>query len=524
MVQRDTRPPVLRGFTFSKVLGAGGFSDVFLYDQELPKRKVAVKVLLAEGLTPENRNAFVAEANLMAMLSAHPYIVTIFHADVADDGRPYFIMEYCSGPNLADRYKQSPLTVPEAIRTGVRVAGAVATAHQAGVLHRDIKPANILTNDFGWPALTDFGISSTVVDEGMAQTTTRAAIASGDTGGTGSTGSRSVGLSVPWSPPEMFEDAPAPDVRSDVYSLAATIYTLLAGYSPFEVPGGRNQSLDLMGRIERGAITPLTRTDVPASLLTILKKGMAVKASARYDSAVDFARALQRVELELNYQPTPIDVPNLVVPAPDAPAGPAEDETRARGVTTVAAQQRTVPAASPDAAPLNDATMIRSAAGTHPATRSPSPDADGARGPRKRRSKVGLVVGGVSAVIVLAVAGALAATSGDPKDPGIPSPSSTPHNDTILGDVVPAPALESAAPSADGTSVTFKWSNPAPVEGDIYIWQRTDGAAAQDRFPVEAPEVTIDEVTPGTTVCISVWIRRDQGGKLSAEPMEECYP
>ena len=123
MVQRDMRPPVLRGFTFSKVLGAGGFSDVFLYDQELPKRKVAVKVLLAEGLTPESRNAFVAEANLMALLSAHPYIVSIFHADVADDGRPYFIMEYCSGANLSDRYKQSPLTVPEAIRTGIRVAG-----------------------------------------------------------------------------------------------------------------------------------------------------------------------------------------------------------------------------------------------------------------------------------------------------------------------------------------------------------------------------------------------------------------
>ena len=521
MVQRDTRPPVLRGFAFAKVLGAGGFSDVFLYDQELPKRKVAVKVLLAEGLTPENRNAFVAEANLMAMLSAHPYIVTIFHADVADDGRPYFIMEYCSGANLADRYKQNPLTVPEAIRTGIRVAGAVATAHQAGVLHRDIKPANILTNDFGWPALTDFGISSTVVDEAIAQTTTRAAIASGDTGGTGS---RSVGLSVPWSPPEMFEDAPAPDVRSDVYSLAATIYTLLAGHTPFEIPGGRNQSLDLMGRIERGAITPLTRTDVPASLLAILKKGMAVKASARYDSAVDFARALQRVELELNYQPTPIDVPNLVVPAPEAPAGPAEDETRARGVTTVVAQQRPARAASPDAAPLNDATMIRSAAGAQASTQSPSPDAGDAVGPRKRRSKAGLIVGGVSAVIVLAVAGALAATSGDPTDPGIPSPSPTPHNDTLLGDVVPAPALESAVAGADGTSVTFAWSNPAPVEGDIYIWQRTDGAAAEDRFPSEDPEITIDEVTPGTTVCISVWIRRDQGGKLSADPLEACYP
>ncbi len=360
MVQRDSRPPVLRGFTFSKVLGAGGFSDVFLYDQELPKRQVAVKVLLAEGLSDENRNAFVAEANLMALLSAHPYIVSIYHADVADDDRPYFIMEYCSGPSLAERYKQKPLSVPEAIRTGIRVAGAVATAHQAGVLHRDIKPANILTNDFGWPALTDFGISSTVVDDAVAQTTTRAVIDTADTGGTQS---RSVGLSIPWSPPEMFEDAPVPDVRSDVYSLAATIYTLLAGHTPFEIPGGHNQSLDLMGRIERGAITPLNRTDVPASLLAALKKGMAVKPSARFDTAVDFGRALQRVELELNYQPTAIDVPNLVIPAPMAPAGPAEDETRARGVTTVAAQKKAppTPSAASDDPVVDEATIVRSA-------------------------------------------------------------------------------------------------------------------------------------------------------------------
>ena len=521
MVQRDSRPPVLRGFTFSKVLGAGGFSDVFLYDQELPKRKVAVKVLLAEGLTPENRKAFVDEANLMALLSAHPYIVSIYHADVADDGRPYFIMEYCSGPSLAERYKQKPFTVPEAIRTGIRVAGAVATAHQAGVLHRDIKPANILTNDFGWPALTDFGISSTVVDDTIAQTTTRAAIEEGDTG---STASRSVGLSVPWSPPEMFEDAPIPDVRSDVFSLAATIYTLLAGHTPFEVPGGRNQSLDLMGRIERGAITPLDRTDVPASLLAVLKKAMATKAADRYDTAVDFARALQRVELELNYQPTAIDVPNLVVPAPEAPVGPAEDETRARGVTTVAAQQK-APAPEPrDARPVDDATMIRSEAGK-----------DGGRGgagaaaaddaPRPRRGKTGIVVGSVALVVALGVGAAVLTTGGGGAPGPSPSPTETSHGSALIDDVVSTPVLVSAGPSADGKGVTFEWSNPDPMEGDTYVWQRTDGAASDtSRVPTTETSVTIGDVKSGTTVCVSVWIRRDKGGKLSADPLKECYP
>ncbi len=310
MARAAAAPPELKGFTFVKPLGSGGFSDVHLYDQELPRRRVAVKVLLTEGLTAASREAFVAEANVMAQLSAHPYIVSIHTADVADDGRPYFIMEYCSGPSLADRYKAQPLSVVETLRTGVRLSSAIATAHQAGILHRDIKPANVLTNDYGWPALTDFGISSAVEDHELPlHTTTRPVTDSGAT-----TGSQSVGMSIPWSPPEMFDDQPRPDVRSDVFSLAATLYTLLAGRTPFEIPGRPNGALDLMGRIERGDITPMDRTDVPASLLAVLRKGMAVSRAERFASAVDFARALQRVEMELNYAPTTIDVPNLVVP------------------------------------------------------------------------------------------------------------------------------------------------------------------------------------------------------------------
>src|SRR5690606_17688510 len=135
----------------------------------------------------------------MAQLSAHPYIVSIFHADVASDDRPYFVMEYCSGPSLAERYKREPMAVADVLRTGVRVAGAVATAHAAGILHRDIKPANVLTNDYGWPALTDFGISSALDEELPLHTGTLESLV-GETGGTAG---ESVGMSVPWSPPEM---------------------------------------------------------------------------------------------------------------------------------------------------------------------------------------------------------------------------------------------------------------------------------------------------------------------------------
>ncbi|MGV2959504.1 protein kinase domain-containing protein, partial [Glutamicibacter sp. AGC13] len=86
--------PQIPGFTYVKPLGTGGFSDVYLYEQHRPNRKVAVKVLLADVSDEEARQRFEAEANLMAQLSTHPYIVTIYQAEITEDGRSYLAMEY----------------------------------------------------------------------------------------------------------------------------------------------------------------------------------------------------------------------------------------------------------------------------------------------------------------------------------------------------------------------------------------------------------------------------------------------
>jgi serine/threonine protein kinase len=230
-------PPQLPGFTYLELLGSGGFADVYLYEQQLPRRRVAVKVLLPDRLTTGSAEEFTAEANVMAMLSTHPAIVTIHQAGVAGDGRPYLVMEYCPKPNLQARYRAEPFSVAEALRTGIQVAAAVETAHRAGVLHRDIKPANILVTEYNRPALTDFGIASS------------------DATGAGA----SAGLSIPWSPPESFADAPQSGPRSDVYALGATLYSLLAGRSPFESPGRRNTGADLIERIVSQPLPPLVR-------------------------------------------------------------------------------------------------------------------------------------------------------------------------------------------------------------------------------------------------------------------------
>jgi serine/threonine protein kinase len=529
-VRRSTSaPPELPGYTFVKLLGSGGFSDVFLYDQHLPKRRVAVKVLLTEELTAANRAAFVAEANLMAQLSAHPYIVSIFHADVAADDRPYFVMEYCSGPSLAERYKRDPLPVADVLRTGVRVAGAVATAHAAGILHRDIKPANILTNDFGWPALTDFGISSALDDDLPLHTGTLDSLRE-DTGGT--TGSASVGMSVPWSPPEMFEDEPNPDVRADVFSLAATLYTLLAGHTPFEVRGRSNGALDLIGRIERGLVTPLERDDVPRSLVAVLAKGMASRREDRFATAVEFARALQRVELELNYAPTTIDVPNLIVAdtVREGDSDDDEDATRARGVATIQAQPEVfTPPPSSDETQVRGAkridaqpgeavpteTVVRRRAVAEPAAEpAPEPQPEAEQPPSKANRLVLWLAGSVGVVIAAVVAVSLMVT-------GVPAPVETEPakpggGGAAVVELIPTPELVSAV--ADGAAITFTVANPDQEDGDTMIWRRTDRGDSAPPRQVSDGTFTVDD----QTACVAVHVIRS--GRESANPLETCYP
>ena len=164
--QRGTSPPQLDNFDFRSLLGSGGYADVYLYEQQRPRREVAVKVLLAEGLTEAGRRQFAAEADLMAALSAHPAIVTIYGADISADGRPYLVMEYYPGSNLRARSRTERMPVAEVLRIGVQVCSAVETAHRAGIVHRDIKPANILTSRYNKPGLTDFGISASTHDAG----------------------------------------------------------------------------------------------------------------------------------------------------------------------------------------------------------------------------------------------------------------------------------------------------------------------------------------------------------------------
>ena len=280
-------PPEIPGFRFLEALGSGGFADVYLYEQERPRRRVAVKVLLPGLCAEDARAGFDAEANLMARLSSHPYIVTVYEANITAAGNSYLAMEYCSRPSLDVRFRQGGMPVGEVLSVGIQVASAVETAHRAGISHRDIKPANILTTDYNRPALTDFGISGT----------------------TGAGEEEGLGMSIPWSPPEALTGGRVDGIRLDIWALGATLYTLLAGRSPFMLPGSSNTRDELIDRISTQPLRPTGRDDVPESLELALATAMAKSPHSRYSSASAFALTLQRIQAELSLAATVFEVP-----------------------------------------------------------------------------------------------------------------------------------------------------------------------------------------------------------------------
>jgi hypothetical protein len=452
------------------VLGSGGFADVFLYEQNMPRRQVAVKVMLSEVVNDQVRQMFQAEANLMAQLSAHPSILTVYQAGVSSDGRPYLVMELCSAV-LTDRYRREPIPVPEVLRIAVRIGSAIETAHRAGVLHRDIKPSNILTTAYGHPVLSDFGIAATLSEAKREE---------------------SVGLSIPWSAPEVLMDETSGTVASEVWSLAATVYSLLAGRSPFEIPDGKNSSAELMGRINRAKPQPIGRPDVPASLEKLLVTAMSKKPENRPSSILELVREFQAIETELGVPQTAVEV--------------AMDDWALGGVAE--AEEKTLLRGVPGAAPLPSSRKRRRATASAATTggqagavviESEASSPDGpverpAKGAVPRTTLWAAIVGGVL-VLSLAAVTLMLLLRGSSND-------------------IPAVANIAGTETADGT-VEFSWPDPGIATDDTYQVAVSGGASSIQR----SPQFVVD-ADAGERVCITVTVNR--GGKTGPKSNEKC--
>jgi serine/threonine protein kinase len=449
-----------------RILGSGGFADVFLYEQDSPRRQVAVKVMLSEYVNVEVRRMFQAEADLMAQLSAHPAILTVYQSGVAADGRPFLVMELCSAV-IGETYRDSPLSVSEALRVGIKIASAVETAHEAGVLHRDIKPANILMTAYGNPVLSDFGIAGTLGESVLDDT---------------------VGMSIPWSAPEVLHSETNGTLTSEVFSLGATIYSLLAGRAPFEHPHADNSSASLISRASRGKPQPIGRADVPERLERVLARSMSRQPALRQQSAMELIRELQAVEAELGFAQTQPDV--AVSAWAQAAVTNSGDKTRVQAIRTVDPGKRRRRTAE-DSSSRPGATR---AAGQNSGSRGDRSSGVRPRLERGRAFVTAIVVCSVL-VVLLAVTTVFVLVRISSSD-GIP-------------------AVANVSAELENSGVVFSWADPGIAATDSFQIRTGDGVASVQK----STEFTID-ANPGDRVCVTVRVSRD--GTLGPASSEKC--
>ena len=240
------------GFDDAEEVGRGGFGVVYRCTQVALDRVVAVKVLTAE--LEENRERFLREQRAMGRLTGHPNIVGVLQVGETASGYPYLVMQYHGHGSLEARIGESgPLSVTEVLRLGVKMAGALESAHRLGIVHRDVKPGNILLTDFGEPALTDFGIAH--LSEGF---TTATGIFTG---------------SPAFMAPEIISGEP-PSPASDVYGLGATLFCALTGHPAFKRRSGEQVVAQLV-RITKESPPDLREQGIPADVAALIETAMA---------------------------------------------------------------------------------------------------------------------------------------------------------------------------------------------------------------------------------------------------------
>ncbi|MEU7482115.1 protein kinase [Lentzea sp. NPDC042327] len=486
-------PPAIPDFEYRGDIGAGGFATVHRYYDGKLKDDVAVKVPQTTGLSDEVRERFLAEGESMAKLRKHRNVVTVYGTGTAVDGRPYLVMEYCPGGDLAKMASRMPLSVKQVLDIGVQIAGALETAHGRGMLHRDIKPANVLMNESGDACLTDFGIAGRLADRGRET---------------------QVALSPPWSAPELFGvDAVARyGVRTEVFSFAATLWHLLVGRSPF-MPLGTDHSVEaVQHRIVSG-----WRPDqlaAPDELRRLLLRAMDQDPAARPGSLLDFAAELQRIQVTYRFGRTEL----VLMPG----TVPERHPVRTAGVPSFAPPApRTAPPTRqrvPPTAPRAPHTLVRQG-NPQPATivREPASAPRPTPAEHVERVRWPLYAAGAAAAVAIIGVGVFLLSGGE-------EPATGPAPATVVDDVPDQNAGAGSAPPGrpvitamrvDAGTVRFEWSYSAQQATDTFSWRTSDGA----RTGVEkAPKVVVEGANP---VCLQVKVVRADGSNATADWSQE---
>lgn len=309
-------------------LGAGGMGIVYLANDEILDRKVAIKLIQPELLRAEAAKArFLREAQAVASLS-HPNIAVLYEAGEFD-GQPYLAMEYVAGRTLREELSLGLVPKQRWVEYAVALAAALEHAHRHGILHRDIKPSNVILPAEGRLKLLDFGLARFEKSES-------------DMAGDSQVSETSWMGTLPYVPPEVLSGKPA-DARSDIYSLGVVLYEMASNQLPFADDGGS----DLMDAILRGEIVPLHERNsaITAALMRIVERAMAHHMEDRFSTTTELLTALRQAtsqsSLEIGSAPQSLET-IAVLPFQNVAADPTIDWFATHLVETLTAELKGV--------------------------------------------------------------------------------------------------------------------------------------------------------------------------------------
>jgi hypothetical protein len=289
------------GISAATEMGRTPAATTYRATDDATGRAVIVKVLGREA-TPEVQARFEYDQARLLELAEHPNIVTVLRHGYTPANQPYVVNDFIEGDSMADKVGTG-LDGPAVLDLGIRVAGAVESAHRRDVVHGDLRPEDVRIDAAGEPQVSDFGVAM-VTGYGPDRATDVARLAHA-------------------APEQLQNHIPTP--ASDVYGLGSVLYALLAGRSAFVRPGDTSVA-GVGARILSEPVPDLRGTGVPEPVVDAIERAMQKDPAARWSSAEAFGLALQQAQVTLGLPITPMIVmgPDRVVARPvveeEAPA------------------------------------------------------------------------------------------------------------------------------------------------------------------------------------------------------------